>query len=139
MAEAYFRHLCEMRGLVGVWVGSAGVAAMDGSPPSHQSVEALRRLGVAPPVGGSRIATRELIDVADLIVAMTAGHEATLAARFPEADEKIHLLLDFADVTGDVADPYGGTVADYSACLDGMIPALVALANIAQASLTGNE
>jgi len=139
MAEAYFRHLWEVRGTGDMRVDSAGVAAMDGSPPSRQGVEALRRRGVSPPVGRSLAVTRELVQASDLIVAMTASHEATLAARFPEADEKIHLLLDFADETGDVSDPYGGAVADYAACLDSMVPALENLADVVQIALTNSE
>jgi len=139
MAEAYFRHLCDVRGMGDVRVDSAGVAAIDGTPQSRQGVEALRRRGVSPPVGASLVVTRELIEAADLIVAMTASHEETLAARCPEGDEKIHLLLDFADETGDVADPYGGTVAEYVACLDGMVPALENLADIVQAALNESE
>ncbi|MBT3376355.1 MAG: low molecular weight protein arginine phosphatase [Lentisphaerae bacterium] len=135
MAEAYFRNLCTKRGMKDVVVASAGVAAVNGSPPSRQGVEALKRLGVPAATGGSSETTRELAEEADLILAMTATHEATLAGRFPTADAKIHLLLDFADETGDVADPYGGTVAEYTACLRGMIPALDKLAEVVQDSL----
>ena len=47
----------------------------------------------------------------DLLVGMSAGHVFEMMMRFPKAAQRILCM------PREIADPYGGTLADYQACL----------------------
>lgn len=102
-------------------VASAGLAASEGACASEGAAAALGELGCdlrghrSRPVGAARV--RE----ADVIVAMTDAHAQQLAARFPDARDRIHLLRAFdpdAPARSDVSDPYCGSLDDYRRCRD---------------------
>ncbi|MCP4759972.1 MAG: hypothetical protein GY876_11005 [Planctomycetes bacterium] len=85
------------------FIGSAGVAAMDGLLTSPEAVAALDRRGIGF-TGRSKALTPEMIQKADLVLCMTSSHQAAaahLAAGDTELLDRIHLL-----------DPDGGGVAD---------------------------
>lgn len=113
MAEFLFRHRL---GLDGAWQAhSAGVMAMPGCPASKEAHQVLDELGIDASEHCSRPVTRELVDEATLIAAMTQGHRAELLAQYPEAADKVRLLAEFG--TGahveEIADPVGQSVAVY--------------------------
>ncbi|MBA4120282.1 MAG: hypothetical protein C0513_06235 [Isosphaera sp.] len=87
----------------------AGLAAVEGAPPSPEGVRAVEGLGMPARFdGGSRAATAQALGWADAVYAMTRGHLSALRARGVERAE----LLDPAG--RDVADPLGGSLDDYS-------------------------
>jgi L-threonylcarbamoyladenylate synthase len=89
---------------------SAGVAAHAGDRYSAETVEAVRRLGMAPPSGSSQPLTRELIARAEVIYAMTKRHREAVLAIDASAAGKLHLL----DPDGrDIPDPIGQPQAQY--------------------------
>ena len=96
---------------------SAGLFAAEGAPISPNALEALRQAGVAPVPSAdytrhrARTVTADMVAAADLVVGITAAHAMELTMRFPEAAGKITAL------PMDIPDPYGGTLADYTACL----------------------
>lgn len=108
MAEAIARHASEQGRLpsgAALFVGSAGVGAWDGQPPSPEAVRALRSMGIDH-AGRSKPLSCEMIEKADLILCMTRSHvEAArrLVADRPALKDRIQLL----DPAGDVADPIG--------------------------------
>jgi protein-tyrosine-phosphatase len=122
MAEGYFRKLAVEAG-VDVEAASAGVSAPAGAPPSSNAVAVARRFGVD--ISGFRSAplTLEEIRRSDLVVPMTASHEAAVLAVDPGAAGKTRRLGKFA-AGGDVGDPFGGGLEVYQACFDGMKVAL---------------
>lgn len=96
-----------------LFVGSAGVAAHDGQPPSPAAVRALKSMGIDH-AGRSKSLSREMIERADLILCMTRAHvEAArrLVADQPALKDRIQAL----DPSGDVDDPIGCSQAAYDA------------------------
>lgn len=108
MAEAIARHAAEQGRLPSgsaLFVGSAGVGAWDGQPPSPGALRALRAMGIDH-AGRSKTLSREMIEKADLILCMTRSHvdaARRLVADRPTLKDRIQLL----DPAGDVADPIG--------------------------------
>lgn len=121
MAEALFRAKlaealgCEPGELAarGVRVASAGVAAGYGAPAAEHAQAIVARRGLDLSGHRSQPADDELIDAAEVVVALTPGHAGSLLRRFPEAADKV-LLLDPAGVP----DPIGGSLETYRACAD---------------------
>jgi len=124
MAEGYFRSLVENEGIFGVQISSAGTYASDGDPPSSHSVKALKEYGVDISDQRSSRLSSELIENADLIIAMTASHRMFVGQIDATAIIKTKLLGEYSDCGGDVADPFGGDLDMYSFCFSTMKPAL---------------
>ena len=125
MAEGYFSELCRKANRSDIEVASAGTYAVDGVPPSQQSIAVLRDYGVDITHYTSSMLTREMLDNAALIIVMTASHKQLICEAVPEAADKIRLLLEFKeDNFSDVNDPYGGSKSVYSYCFEEMKPAL---------------
>ena len=113
MAAALYNHLHENEPTVAV---SAGLAANEGEPIAFHALLALRSRGVLSTETNcyeSHTATpltRETVDASDALYALTSRHYDALCALFPEDKDKIHTL-------GEIADPYGGSLADYKQTL----------------------
>jgi glycine hydroxymethyltransferase len=121
MAEGLFRHLtARMDGRYRAI--SAGVAAVDGMPPSTHAVQALRELGIDISRQRSRALTAQLIREADLIFGMTHGHANAVTLMYPDAADKTLVLREFdetlEDFDKDIADPIGGSFSVYLRCRD---------------------
>jgi glycine hydroxymethyltransferase len=120
MAEALFRHAVRGRGDFRVL--SAGIGAIDGQPPSHYSVLAMRDLGIEISGQRSRQLTAELVRSADYIFGMTHGHVDTVGLLYPSAAEKTFLLREFDETLEpyekDISDPIGGPHSVYMDCRD---------------------
>lgn len=122
MAEAIFRHHlskrlgCREDDLVdrGYIVISAGLSAAVGTPATQASVDLLAIAGIDLSAHESQPLTERLINQADYIFTMTRGHRQAILAERPDLGEVVALL---SDKQQDVADPYGGSLAEYEACL----------------------
>jgi len=104
----------------GMAVSSAGIAAWPGSPASESAIKAAAELGANITDHRSRQATPELLEQADFVVCMAAGHARAIADPVPH--EKIRVL------GGGIADPYGGDPETYRACvrqIDGALSSLL--------------
>jgi len=113
MAEALFRHRIgdEMR-----WEAcSAGIYAGEGTPASANSVEAMRELGIDIESHRSQPLATELVQQADLIITMTAGHRFEILQDFPEVGNRVFLIKSFgtSKVPADIPDPFGGSLNIY--------------------------
>lgn len=113
MAELLFRHRL---GPDGGWTAlSAGVAALPGCEASPEAKEVLAEMKVDASEHRSSPVSREWVDRATLIAAMTEGHRAELLAQYPDAADKVRLLTEFG--TGgrveNIADPIGQSVGVY--------------------------
>ncbi|PZD97771.1 low molecular weight protein arginine phosphatase [Paenibacillus sambharensis] len=100
MAEALLRERAKARGIE-VEVRSAGVSTVDGLPVSPHAAETLRARNITH-AGSSHAVTGQLIDWADLILAMTTSHKRNLIERFPVAVEKTHTLMEYVEDRKDV-------------------------------------
>lgn len=113
MAEHMLRRELRERGIEGhVQVVSAGIApyARDGALVSLDTRLALRDDDIH--IGEEATSTDlkrhpELLEQADVVIAMTDQQKVDLLKLFPGADGKpVHTLREFAEEVGDIEDPY---------------------------------
>ncbi len=127
MAEHLLRHWAKTRGLA-LEISSCGVAAESW----YEMPKAARRLlaaeGVPPFEHKARLATRETLREADLILAMTQAHCDYLADQYPEFAGRTRLFRAHAGFgRQDVEDPMGRPDEAYAACLATLKESLEAL------------
>lgn len=89
---------------------SAGTSAFDGDGSTPEGDQALRHLGVQPQPHRSRTLTREMIESAEVIYAMTKGHRASILKLVPGAEGKVELL---SPAGKDIPDPIGSGLEVY--------------------------
>lgn len=97
----------------GHWFLSAGVAAWGGGPATPESVEAGAELGADLRHHRSRPVNPQLLAAADEVIAMTRGHAAALAYRYPGVGPAVQLLGGDA---ADLDDPIGAGPEVYRDC-----------------------
>lgn len=96
---------------------SAGLFAAEGAPISENALEALREGGVVPCTENdytkhrARCVDEDMMREAQVVYAISTSHAMQLLMRFPQYAEKIVTL------PMDVADPFGGGLDVYRACL----------------------
>lgn len=104
----------------GVQLSSAGTHSFGGAPASPEAVEVCQLRGAALQWHRSRHLTRDMVESADHIFAMTDDHIHSIRALAPEAARKTARL----DPLQDVSDPLGGSIDEYAACADRIAAAL---------------
>ncbi len=122
-AEGVFRALCRREGLADhIGIDSAGTSGWNiGRPPDPRSQAATRRRGIDLSAQRARRVTAEDFRRFDYVVAMDSANISALTAISPaDADDRIHLLLDFAPTAGrrEIPDPYHGGAAGFETMLD---------------------
>ncbi len=117
MAEALFNHHIGNSGWRAV---SAGIYAAAGSPASPNAVAALKERGIDLAGHRSQPITKELVEQADLIAVMTAGHRFEILQDFPEVGNRVCLIKSFgtSKVPADITDPFGGSLNIYKKTRD---------------------
>ncbi len=95
---------------------SAGTWGLDGEPASPHAATVMRERGLS--LADHRAHTISLAEMEQsaVVVVMTRSHRDALAAEFASQRAKLHLMSELRGQTFDVADPYGGTLAEYRAC-----------------------
>jgi protein-tyrosine-phosphatase len=119
MAEALARKMLELRDRPDIAVHSAGTAAAVGSPASEGAYLVGMEKGLDLSNHSARQLTREHIEAADLVFAMSPSH--VQRAQMLGGRDKTHLLGSFAGCDPDhaeVVDPYGGDLDDYRTTYD---------------------
>jgi len=99
---------------------SAGISAWPDSPAAPNAVAAAKELGADISSHRSQQITPALLIQSDFIVCLSASHARAIAALVPW--EKIRVL------GGGIADPYGGDLETYRACvrqIDGALSSLL--------------
>ena len=129
MAEGYFRYLISKSKRKDITVASAGTFAGDGEPPSPNSVKAMKKIGIDFAHYKSSALTKEMLEAADLIVAMTLSHKHYVGHMSAKAMKKTKVLGEYNNTGEDLADPFGGGSDIYSYCLNTMKPSLENLFN----------
>jgi protein-tyrosine-phosphatase len=118
MAEAIARRMVAEIGLEGIQVASAGTQAWEGSPASDEAllIGVERNLDLSE--HRSRRLTPEIVKESDLILVMSPAHIAQVREVDPSAN--VHLLSGYGtgNVGRNIADPFGGNLADYRATAD---------------------
>lgn len=118
MADIFFRERLRLVGAKDVEVRSAGVAAFPGSMVPDEVLKVAARAGLNASAHRARLVSGELLDWADLVLAMDASHKRTVERHYPRAAGKTHLLKVFTGAPGneDIGDPIGQSQAVYDAC-----------------------
>jgi protein-tyrosine phosphatase len=95
-------------------VKSAGVYAVNDAEASVHAKTVLNEHNISYDHLSSTL-TREMIDWASLVLAMTQSHKSLILSQYPGAAEKTFTLKEFAEQGPnlDVADPYGGNEQIY--------------------------
>jgi protein-tyrosine-phosphatase len=119
MAEALARREAIARGLMDVEVASAGTSAWDGASASDGALLVAMERNLD--LGGhlSQQLTPELVEMADLILAMGPHHLERVEALGGEG--KAALLTSYASRDGEgngISDPFGGDLDGYRATFD---------------------
>jgi protein-tyrosine phosphatase len=154
MAEGLLRLKLPSRLQDEVVIKSAGTLGIEGMPASRHAVEVIEEMGGDISEHTSQGVTRELVEEADLILAMAPEHIEYLQKYFPEYRENIFLLKRFARAADDpsrdddpdadeIFDPIGSSKETYRTCariiddeLERILPTLI---NFIQQRRRGNE
>jgi protein-tyrosine-phosphatase len=103
MAEALLRHEIESRHVGNAEVGSSGTWAIDGSPATSEAIRVMGDLGINLRDHRSRHLTREQLDRADLVVAMTSVHVREIGDFAPDVLGKVRLLKELREIDARLA------------------------------------
>ena len=124
MAEGFFRDLVEHSNRKDITVSSAGTFAGDGESPSMNSITAMKEIGIDISDYKSSPLTIELVDKADMIIAMTISHKHAVGQMSAIAVKKCSVLGEYNNSGEDLSDPFGGSQNVYGYCLTTMKPSL---------------
>lgn len=130
MAERIMRKLAEENGL-DVDVKSAGILTIDGLDASLNSIKALEEKNIGLEGFESTMINEELVDNSDLILTMTEVHRDSILMEYGyDNKDKIFTLSEYIGQTGDVMDPYGGSLDLYRNVAEELESKLLNLAKI---------
>jgi glycine hydroxymethyltransferase len=105
-----------------IQIGSAGVHAVRGQPPSEHAIEVCAEAGVDIRGLRSQPLTADLIERATHIFVMTGAHVETIQMLYPMAADKTFLLREFEEAGStcwrDVPDPIGLGRDVYNDCAE---------------------
>ncbi|MBT2583803.1 low molecular weight protein arginine phosphatase [Planococcus sp. ISL-109] len=108
MAEA----IVHARKIEGMEARSAGIFAGE-APLSANAREVLNEQSIEFDHTSKPLNPRD-VEWAELILTMTYSHKMMLMQDYPEVAAKLHTVKEFADgTTGDISDPFGGSLSDY--------------------------
>jgi protein-tyrosine-phosphatase len=117
MAEALFNARARRMGEETLlFAESAGTWSLENNPASGNAVIAMAQRGIDLSKHRGRTITRQMVESADVIIAMTRDHRDAMLSEFPDQRAKIHLMGELKDRVFDVGDPYGGTLIEYESC-----------------------
>jgi len=110
-------------------IRSAGTGAVPGAPATALAVDCMKRRGIALEDHKATPLSKNLVEAADLILAMTSNQEASILRLSTDAAGKVFTIAEYAGGRGDVADPLAvGTRGAYEGCatrLADMIPGVL--------------
>ena len=113
LAKVLAERIFQEEGLEGWEIDSAGTAALHGMSASRQAMSAASALELDLSAHQSKPLTQEAVSRADLILVMTAAHKKVVLSLVPQAAGKVYTVAELAGAAGDIADPFGGSVALY--------------------------
>jgi protein-tyrosine phosphatase len=114
MAEALLKR--ELREQDGFTVESAGLGALVGYPASEFSIELMDELGVDISAHRARQIHPDMVNAADLLLVMEAGHKRAIDDADATARGKVYRLGEWQDK--DIDDPYRQPKAAFADALE---------------------
>ncbi len=119
MCEALMKRRLADLLTVEVAVTSAGLNATPGTPAHPWSVGAAREFGIDLSQHRSRLLRAEMVDDADVILAMDYQNQVELLSRYPAAAEKVFMLSAYAGDgyrSAEIRDPFYGNEEETKRC-----------------------
>jgi len=113
LAEVMCRQLIAERGISGVEVRSAGIAAYAGDLPSPLAVAVATEMGIDLSQHRSQRVTPEVLQDCEFLVTMTRAHQVMLEMALPAEYPRPELLC---GDEGDLDDPIGMELDVYHEC-----------------------
>lgn len=121
MAEGMFKNLIKKHNIEDkFYISSAGTSVNISLPASDNAISALKDFELDLTKHMSRPATQEMLEEADLVLAMTEAHKNHVLRLMPEAKGKVFTLIEYATdgEKGDIRDPYLMDLETYRKCRD---------------------
>ena len=105
-------------------VSSAGTYGLQGHPASDNAVRAMALIGIDCARHRARQLTRQMLEEADLLVAMEKYHLREIKRLSGKRKPDARLIGEFGLPTGkqEIDDPYGRSLSVYKACVQRLIP-----------------
>ena len=125
MAAALFNKIAIEKDLP-VKIESAGVFANEGEGASAEAIDAMKAYSIDLSEHRAKNITPELLEKSDLVLTMTKAHKMVLEQYL---GDKVYTLLDFAQMNGDIPDPYGRGTEEYKKCAERLYEALLKVAD----------
>ncbi|GAP05770.1 MAG TPA: low molecular weight protein arginine phosphatase [Anaerolinea thermolimosa] len=98
----------------GDWlVDSAGTWASEGQRASENAVRVMQKRGIDLSQHRSKVVSRALLNLFDLILVMEPGHKEALRVEFPEVAGRVWLLSELSGPPLPIEDPYGLSLEHY--------------------------
>ncbi len=116
MAEGFLRARAIRERRDDVLALSAGLFPAPGAPAANFAQLVMKNRNIDITSHRSRRLAAPHVEAADVIVTMTEPMTEVVKAMFPEAADKVTTLSRWSGGTGDVSDPYGGTMREYESC-----------------------
>lgn len=112
MAEAIYK---ELEKISDIKVNSRGLVVLFGEPINPKAEVILEKHDLK--LEGHVSKGLKVSDIEDntIVLTMTANQKRIVKERFPELTDA-STIKEFAGETGDVVDPYGGSLIDYEEC-----------------------
>jgi len=101
-------------------VASAGIMLLDGAGASQEAIDALKKEGIDVLGHRAHKLAKEMLQEADLILAMEKVHQERILDLYPESRKRVFLLKEFVkiyDGQWDIPDPVGRPAAFYDQTL----------------------
>ena len=108
-----------------VRIESAGLFATEGNMASDNAIKAMIPYDIDLTLHRTQPVTEDLLKQCDLILTMTEAHKMVLE---PMAKDKVFTLMEYAGGQGDIPDPYGGDLDEYTECARVIYGALTSVA-----------
>ncbi|MBQ7985645.1 MAG: low molecular weight protein arginine phosphatase [Clostridia bacterium] len=124
MAAALFNKIAVEKDLP-VKIESAGLFANDGDTASAEAIAVMRDYDIDLLGHHAQTINTELLEKSDLVLTMTGAHKMVLEQYL---GDKVYTLMEFADMDGDIPDPYGGDIDEYKECAKTLYNALLKVA-----------
>jgi len=120
MAEALFLKLLQENSHElehEIEIGSAGLYTVNNQPASEEAIIIMEREGLDITGHRSRVLDVTMIDEADLVLTMGSSHRDEIRERFPDCEQRVYTLGEYAGFKGlDINDPIGGGFDAYQKC-----------------------
>ena len=120
MAEKMLKRKIEERNINDKFlVCSAGIYAYPDDKSTYEAIKIMKdEYGIDLSSHRATAIRESNIEDMDLILCMTSAHMNTLKSIYPNLENRIFLIKEYVGLSGDVEDPYGGTLNTYLSCAE---------------------